>query len=126
MEEDLKSRVNNMELKFKKLSIINRFRIPNYFKTKDVSTGLLEFNSELCVGCKICTFICPAGGLVMDEKNKIPYMETIGNDIRSCMACGDCMSACPKGAIEIKQGYDTKKYFHKLSQMPEFAYPKKY
>ena len=115
------------------LSILEKARIPNYFKSTHIRTGLVIFDPALCTGCGICVSICPAGAITMssdtrEDRKKIPELVQLFHDknILACMACGDCTAACPGDAIQIMRGYNTKYYFKKISQVPDFAFPRKY
>jgi predicted Fe-Mo cluster-binding NifX family protein/ferredoxin len=48
-----------------------------------------------CNGCGICTDVCPAGAISMNEHAVV--------DLRLCTACAVCVSECPNGAITITQ-----------------------
>jgi len=56
-------------------------------------------DKEMCIGCGICTNLCPyqAIRMVKDENNK-RKAETI---VASCKACGICASHCPTFAISM-------------------------
>jgi heterodisulfide reductase subunit A len=56
-------------------------------------------DKETCIGCKLCTSLCPyqAIRMVKDENNR-PKAETI---VASCKACGICASHCPTFAISM-------------------------
>lgn len=106
-------------------------KIPNYFKENQMTYGIVAFDPQLCTGCGICVSLCPARGLTLaksskDSKKKIPLMIQTAPGISLCMACGDCRAACPESAISIKQGFNTKFFFRKLSQKPDLSGPKKY
>lgn len=49
---------------------------------------------ELCVGCKKCRDVCPAGAIEM--KNGRPHI-----DRKCCIRCFCCQEFCPKGALEV-------------------------
>lgn len=50
-----------------------------------------------CVGCGICTKVCPAGCIYLEEQRA---MHTGVN----CQACFACIHACPKLAIRLPRG----------------------
>ncbi len=55
-----------------------------------------QTNSELCKNEHACTDVCPTGARSVDPKTKqLVFDETY------CVGCGLCVSACPKGAIEL-------------------------
>ena len=62
----------------------------------DVST--IELNGALCVGCTLCTQVCPHSVFEMSgRKAKI-------TDRNGCMECGACVKNCPSGAISVNPG----------------------
>jgi len=63
---------------------------------KDVTT--LSYNEEKCVGCGMCTEVCPHGVFnVNDQKAQIA-------DKDSCMECGACVLNCPADALDVDAG----------------------
>jgi len=58
----------------------------------------LKYSVEKCVGCKMCTIVCPHQIFEMqNEKASI-------TDIDKCMECGACEMNCPSKAITVKSG----------------------
>ena len=63
---------------------------------KNVAT--LTLDAEKCVGCGLCTEVCPHGVFVMEEgRARIP-------DKDLCMECGACALNCSEGAVEVNAG----------------------
>lgn len=63
---------------------------------KDVAT--LELDVDKCVGCGMCTLVCPH-----------MVFEMVGNkaavvDQDACMECGACSRNCPVEAISVRPG----------------------
>jgi len=58
----------------------------------------LEYNKELCSGCKMCTYVCPHGVFEVNERKA----KIISRD--NCMECGACQVNCPEGAITLQSG----------------------
>jgi NAD-dependent dihydropyrimidine dehydrogenase PreA subunit len=58
----------------------------------------LAMEQEKCVGCGICTQVCPHG--VFDIREKVALI--IDRD--SCMECGACAKNCHFGAISVNSG----------------------
>ena len=58
----------------------------------------LDYHSHLCIGCGLCSEVCPHGVFIMeDKKAKI-------SDKDLCMECGACMRNCPANAITVNPG----------------------
>lgn len=55
-------------------------------------------NEDDCIGCGICTSLCPYGAIVMKKVGKKRKAETVS---ASCKACGICASHCPTFAISM-------------------------
>jgi len=54
-------------------------------------------NEELCVGCGVCSSLCPFEAIEIiteDTKRKSKVNEAL------CKGCGTCVAACPSGAME--------------------------
>ncbi|MCP4022009.1 MAG: 4Fe-4S dicluster domain-containing protein [Desulfobacteraceae bacterium] len=58
----------------------------------------LDLNREQCIGCSLCTEVCPHNVFVLKEgKARI-----IDRD--ACMECGACVNNCPSEAISVNPG----------------------
>lgn len=58
----------------------------------------LKLDTEKCIGCKLCTMVCPhAVFLVEEEKARI-------TDLDRCMECGACVGNCPTAALSVNAG----------------------
>lgn len=58
----------------------------------------LEYDQEKCVGCTMCTIVCPHGVFQMEAKKAL----LVARDM--CMECGACMRNCPVSAIAVEAG----------------------
>jgi NAD-dependent dihydropyrimidine dehydrogenase PreA subunit len=63
---------------------------------EDVVT--LSCDQEKCIGCGMCTVVCPHGVFVVSNKKAIMERRNF------CMECGACMKNCPAGAITVEAG----------------------
>ncbi len=68
----------------------------------DVTTLLL--NQDKCVGCGLCTDVCPHGVLAMEERKACVV------DRDGCMECGACALNCPGGALSVTPGVGCAAY----------------
>jgi len=64
----------------------------------------LALDSEKCVGCGMCTVVCPHGVLTMDG----PKARIV--DLDGCMECGACAGNCPVDALSLTPGVGCASY----------------
>lgn len=62
--------------------------------------GFLAIDPERCTGCGICTRVCPASCISIED-GKAVRRATAG---QGCNACLACIHACPNGAISLPMG----------------------
>jgi Fe-S-cluster-containing hydrogenase component 2 len=61
---------------------------------RSATTGAVETDSSLCIGCRTCAFACPVGGTAVDSSEGVAIMR--------CDLCGGeprCAEVCPYGAV---------------------------
>ena len=58
----------------------------------------LELDVEKCIGCRMCTEVCPHGVFTI-ENGKAQIV-----DRDACMECGACARNCEVEAITVKSG----------------------
>ena len=58
----------------------------------------LEYDQGKCVGCTMCTIVCPHEVFRMEAKKAL----LVARDM--CMECGACMRNCPVNAITVEAG----------------------
>ncbi|MEE8391543.1 MAG: mercury methylation ferredoxin HgcB [Anaerolineae bacterium] len=58
----------------------------------------LEYDPDLCIGCKMCIFVCPHGVFAMNGR----AAQLVRPD--ACMECGACQLNCPTDAIAVDSG----------------------
>ena len=58
----------------------------------------LSLDAEKCVGCGLCTVVCPHG--VFEIQNR----KAVIVDRDACMECGACSRNCPVEAISVEPG----------------------
>lgn len=77
-----------------------------------------EDGKERCVGCKLCSAICPAMCIYVESAENTPENQVSKgeryasiyeiNELR-CIYCGYCEEACPVGAIVLYNDYEFSK-----------------
>ena len=63
---------------------------------KDVVT--LALNQEKCVGCGLCTMVCPHAVIIVNNGHALIENRD------ACMECGACAINCPTHAITVQAG----------------------
>ncbi len=63
---------------------------------EDVAT--LALDRDKCIGCTLCTLVCPHQVIEMQEKKAAIV------DFNACMECGACVNNCPTQAISVSPG----------------------
>jgi ferredoxin len=58
----------------------------------------ISLDTERCVGCGMCVFVCPHQVFILAEK-KAQFIDKDG-----CMECGACATNCPVDAIQVTPG----------------------
>jgi len=60
-----------------------------------------------CIGCGLCSHICPSGAVEMIGKG---LKAVIRHHVDRCMFCGQCAESCPRGAITMTNEYELAGY----------------
>ncbi|MBC7260377.1 MAG: ferredoxin family protein [Chloroflexi bacterium] len=58
----------------------------------------LEYDAQLCIGCGLCSVVCPHGVFGLDGGVAVLLRPD------DCMECGACQLNCPTGAIKVDSG----------------------
>lgn len=67
-------------------------------KTGSWRTFRPEIDHQKCIGCSLCSKICPEGCITMKEKKAVV-------DYDYCKGCALCAHECPVKAIEMKEDF---------------------
>ena len=68
-------------------------------RTLYISAGeTLSLDTPLCIGCRMCSEVCPHGVFLMEEK------KAVIRHAERCIECGACKINCPAGAIDVRVG----------------------
>ncbi|MDF2676869.1 MAG: 4Fe-4S dicluster protein [Bacillota bacterium] len=65
--------------------------------SKDEKTGIVKYDSEKCIGCKMCVSACPFGNMTYSSRLK----KVIKCDL--CSGDPQCVKMCDYYAIEYKE-----------------------
>ncbi len=105
------------------------------YEKRGTAVTVPEWNAEKCIQCNTCAFVCSHATirpflLSEDEQKAAPsnikladmkpkpgdYKFTMSVTPLDCMGCGECITVCPVGAIEMKPQES------QLDQQPVFDY----
>lgn len=72
--------------------------VPENFARRHLSSRPVQLPGA-CIGCRKCVEVCPAGAMVMGEKNRVAI------DYGKCIRCYCCQEVCPADAIHFSKGF---------------------
>ncbi|MCK4436165.1 4Fe-4S binding protein, partial [Candidatus Bathyarchaeota archaeon] len=91
-----------MPMKTQKITTDNQLIIERRHHAK---TYKLTIDQASCVGCELCSLICPREAIKVTKKPKIEGEKaerpTIDVDEAKCHYCGMCVAICPYGAVHV-------------------------
>ncbi len=67
----------------------------------------LIIDRSLCVGCELCSEICPREAITVSRKPKVKGQKIehalVDVDQEKCQYCGICSTICPYGAVQVRK-----------------------
>lgn len=73
-------------------------------RTHHAKTYCLTVDRLLCVGCELCSLICPREAIAVNKQPKqdgTAQRPIIDIDETKCHYCGICSAICPYGAVQV-------------------------
>ena len=105
-------------------------------KREGVESRELIHDNDKCVGCGICTDICPTESLrlgpIVPIARGLLKMDYISCNSKNCVLCGLCASACPFDALSLKiddefiSNIENYPVWHNGAEINEEDYSEKY
>jgi len=71
--------------------------------TPDRFRGRLKFETEKCIGCKICMRDCPANAIFIEKVGE-KFEATV--HLERCIYCAQCVDSCPKKALHATKNFE--------------------
>lgn len=95
--EVIKTDIENKKYEIPKVTMKDRMAHKGYVAMVKNAPETIWANfiiTDDCIGCGICTRVCPAGCIHLDKQIAV-------NTGMNCQACYGCIQACPKRAIRF-------------------------
>ena len=85
--------------------------------------GRIVFDSENCIGCKICMRDCPAEAIVINKPGEEKIFEAVFY-LDRCVYCSQCVLSCPKNSLSTTQDFELAQIDRKSLKIVYPAKPK--
>lgn len=80
--------------------------------TPDGFRGKIRYETEKCIGCKLCIKVCPTEAILFKpEEKKVKFL------MARCCYCSQCNDVCPVNCIHMSEEFlmaDVDKYSKEL------------
>ncbi len=91
-----------MPMKIRKIESENKLVVE---RTHHPKSYRLAVDRGLCVGCELCSLVCPREAITVDKQPKTEGQKArqpiIDVDETKCHYCGMCATICPHGAVQV-------------------------
>ncbi len=102
------TKINTRRLQLSK-NVLKQLGFPENTLTLVKFSRKAVYNTEECVGCDKCVFICPYDAIKAEPFSTPTIID------EECVGCGACALVCPHQAIEIK-GYEFENVLQRYGQ----------
>ena len=62
--------------------------------------GKITYDRDICIGCKICTRVCPANAIEFIKETKAVRIY-----VTQCIFCSQCNDACPVHCLHMSEEF---------------------
>ena len=102
------TKINTRRLQLSK-NVLKQLGFPENTLTLVKFSRKAVYNTEECVGCDKCVFICPYDAIKAEPFSTPTIID------EECVGCGACALVCPHQAIEVK-GYEFENVLQRYGQ----------
>ncbi|MGE5581289.1 MAG: 4Fe-4S dicluster domain-containing protein [Bacillota bacterium] len=71
--------------------------------------GRIAFNSQNCIGCKMCMRDCPAKAINIEKVGEDKVFKA-NFSLDHCIYCAQCVDSCPRKALSITPQFELAQY----------------